>query len=297
MKRNEDSPHVIQSIWHKASVYTKEEAADWCEEHDFTVDVYRSKDDDEGNVLYHIHAQFDPDEAVDDSWGFISETFPDGISASVCQRKEKVMRQKVVPGQMVYTKGTQSADDPFEFIMSDETVDRMGDIIVAKGWQLDDFQSNPIALGYHKHDNPIGTWENVRIVGKKLRGKLKLAAAGTSAEIDTIRSLLEQRILKAVSVGFMPEEYEPIDENADKFWGPFKFLKTVLHECSVVAVPANPNALAVGKSFGIEETRFRKLFCQCDSIGQNAAPLAKIEKALGTASLIAGRPISTKPVH
>ena len=61
-------------------------------------------------------------------------------------------------------------------------------------------------------------------------GKLKLAAAGTSAEIDTIRSLIEQRILKAVSVGFSPIDYEPMEKG-------IRFKKQFLHECSLVAVP------------------------------------------------------------
>ena len=281
MRKSADNPLVIQAIWHKASLFTKQEAADWCKDHDFKTDTYRSREDDDGEVTHHIHAQFDPSDAIEDSWKTISDDFPDGITASLCQRKEKVMDMK-------FTKGTQSADDPMEFIMSDESVDRMGDVIVAKGWELGEFKKNPIALWGHDHKSPIGTWENVRVVGKKLLGKLKLAKQGTSAEIDTIRSLIEQRILKSVSVGFMPIEYEKMNEDASEFWGPFKFLKSTLHETSLVSVPANPNALAVGKSFGIGETRFRKLFCTNETKGQNAAPLSRIEKALGTASKIAG---------
>jgi len=197
---------------------------------------------------------------------------------------------------MKYTKGVQSADDPFTFVMSDETVDRMGDVIVAKGWDLSEFKKNPIALWGHDHRSPIGTWERVRIEGKRLMGRLKLAAEGTSAEIDTIRSLMEQRILKAVSVGFMPDEYEERKDGKGNFLG-ITFTKTVLHETSLVSVPANPNAIAVGKSFGIEENQFRELFCQSDTKGQNAAPVAKIDKALGTASLIAGCPKLLKNIH
>jgi HK97 family phage prohead protease len=152
-----------------------------------------------------------------------------------------------------FTKGTQSKDDPFEFVMSDESVDRMGDVIQADGWSLKEFKKNPIALLGHSPDKPIGAWENVRIEGTKLIGRLVLAAAGTSAEIDTVRSLVEQRILKAVSVGFSPLEYTQRDD------GGYNFIKQALHECSLVSIPANPNALAIAKSFGADQAFINKL--------------------------------------
>jgi HK97 family phage prohead protease len=148
-----------------------------------------------------------------------------------------------------HTKGVQSADDPFEFVMSDESVDRVGDVIRAKGWDLQDFQKNPVALWGHNHDKPIGVWENVRVAGKRLVGRLKLAKQGTSAEIDTIRSLVEQRIIKSVSVGFQPVDAKPLKS------GGYEFISQKLHECSLVAVPANANALAIAKSFGADASK------------------------------------------
>ena len=37
-----------------------------------------------------------------------------------------------------------------EFVLSDETPDRLGDIIMAAGWDLSAFQKNPIALFGHR---------------------------------------------------------------------------------------------------------------------------------------------------
>ncbi len=147
--------------------------------------------------------------------------------------------------------GTQSDDDPFTFVMSDETVDRVGDVIRADGWQLAAFKKNPIALFGHEHNFPIGTWKNVRVEGKRLLGELKLAAEGTSARIDEIRGLLAQRILKAVSVGFRIKEYEPMDEKDP--YGAWDIKKAELHETSVVSVPANPSAVMLAKSLGVSD--------------------------------------------
>jgi len=162
----------------------------------------------------------------------------------------------------VFKAGHQSEDDPLDFVLSDESVDRMNDVIRADGWKLKQFKQNPIALFGHSHDQIIGVWENVRVEGKKLMGRLKLAAPGTSDLIDTVRSLIDQRILKAVSVGFQAEEANP------RKGGGFDFTKSILHEVSVVAVPANANALR--KAMQVINPELAKLLVESDT--GNGAP-------------------------
>ena len=53
------------------------------------------------------------------------------------------------------------------FVMSDETPDRMDDIIMSDGWDLQHFNKNPIALFNHKSDFPIGKWKNLRVDNKQ----------------------------------------------------------------------------------------------------------------------------------
>lgn len=151
--------------------------------------------------------------------------------------------------QMIFK--TVASDGGLEFVLSDETVDRYGDIIEAKGWVLTNFKKNPIALFAHSGVFPIGTWSNLRVEGSKLIGKLNLAARGTSARIDELISLVEQGILRAVSVGFVPIKSEPI--NPDRPYGPQKYTKQELIETSLVSVPANPAALALAKSLNISD--------------------------------------------
>ena len=143
-----------------------------------------------------------------------------------------------------------------EFVLSDETSDRMGDIIMSDGWDLSNFKKNPIALFGHRSDFPIGTWKNVRVVDKQLRGFLELAPEGTSDRIDEIRALIDAGVLKAVSVGFRPKESKPRPETD---YGVF-FTKSELVETSLVSVPANPNALAVAKSLKISSATLDLVF-------------------------------------
>lgn len=133
-----------------------------------------------------------------------------------------------------------------DFVLSDDTSDRYGDVIEAKGWNLKNFNNNPIALFNHNPDFPIGTWKNVRVVGKQLVGTLKLAPKGVSQRIDEIIGLVEAGVLRAVSVGFLPEEYEQLGKGHG-----VRYTKQQLAETSLVSIPANPNALAVAKSMGV----------------------------------------------
>jgi HK97 family phage prohead protease/HK97 family phage major capsid protein len=146
------------------------------------------------------------------------------------------------------------------FVLSDQSVDRMGDIIMADGWKLSNFKRNPIALGFHRSDFPIGTWKNLRVDGTELRGELELAPEGTSPRIDEIRRLVDAKVLRAVSVGFRPIKHEPLDPK--DVWSGERFLEQELVECSLVSVPANANAIAVAKSLQISSETMDVVFAE-----------------------------------
>jgi len=149
-------------------------------------------------------------------------------------------------------KATASATaDGMEFVLSDATVDSYGDIVEPSGWDLKRFKQNPIALFGHSSAFPIGRWADVRVEDGKLKGRLEMAKAGTSYRLDELRRLIEQGILRAVSVGFRPLKAEPIDK--EKPYGPQRYMKQELLETSLVSVPANPAALAVAKGMKISD--------------------------------------------
>lgn len=155
-------------------------------------------------------------------------------------------------------KATAGAADGMEFVLSDATVDSYGDIVEPSGWDLKRFKKNPIALFGHSNGFPIGTWEDVRVEDGKLKGRLVMAKAGTSYRLDELRRLVEQGILRAVSVGFRPIKAEPI--SADKPYGGQRYLKQELLETSLVSVPANPAALAVAKGLKISDDTMTMVF-------------------------------------
>lgn len=179
----------------------------------------------------------------------------------------------------MHYRATAAAGDGMEFVISDGSLDRHGTRINPKGWSLDNFKRNPIALFGHSGGFPIGRWENVRIEKDRLVGKLVMAADGTSERIDELRRLIEQGILRAVSVGFSVLEWgQPGKSN-------FDIEKQELHEASLVSVGSNTNAIAAARSLNISESTIRLAFGEhaepgrkVVSPGRNAVTSPKIER-------------------
>lgn len=179
---------------------------------------------------------------------------------------------------MIVHKTVASNGDGLEFVLSDATVDRYGDIVEPSGWDLRNFKKNPIALFGHSASFPIGRWENIRVEGGKLVARLQLAAKGTSARIDELIGLVEQGILRAVSVGFRPLASEPVDK--EKPFGAQRYTKQELLETSLVSVPANPAALSLVKSLNVSDETMSLVFGEqavtkphdMGSTGEQAAP-------------------------
>ncbi len=143
-----------------------------------------------------------------------------------------------------------AGENPLIFVMSDASVDRMGDVIEQNGWVLRNFKNNPMALFNHDSDMPIGRWKNVRVEGGQLIGELEFGPEGACPITDKMRSFVAAGMMRAVSVGFRPLVAEPLDGSKV---GGVRFKASELMECSLVSIPANPNALAVAKSLNLSD--------------------------------------------
>lgn len=147
---------------------------------------------------------------------------------------------------IVHKKAPGARVEGLTFVLSDATVDRYGDVVEPRGWDLRNFNLNPIALFNHNSDFPIGKWKNLRVENEQLVGDLEPARQGTSDRIDELLSLIEQGILRATSVGFRPIESEPRQGGKG-----MRYKRQELLETSVVSVPALPTAIAVARSMNI----------------------------------------------
>jgi hypothetical protein len=159
----------------------------------------------------------------------------------------------VIIHKVLGTQAIQKAADGsgYRFVISSEEPDLVNDIVVQAGMRPVS-ERIPAQVDHSgKMVDMIGTWGNLKTVGKKTFADLNLFEEGTSKMADMVRKLMDQKVRLGASIGFMPEEYEPIEG------GGFKFLKSILHEVSVVVTPAHPEALSLAKSFGIDPERLR----------------------------------------
>lgn len=127
----------------------------------------------------------------------------------------------------------------FEVIATTESVDRQGESILLKGWDIKNYMNNPVILWGHDYWSlPIGKATEVNIEGDKMVIKGIFASTEFAQEV---RKLYDEGIVKTVSVGFIPLEKQG---NV--------ITKAELLELSFVPVPANPDALSLQKMQKVE---------------------------------------------
>ena len=122
---------------------------------------------------------------------------------------------------------------------STAAIDRMGDIVEPAGWRLDEYRRNPVVLAGHDHSQPVARATRVAVEREALVADIAFPEAGISPDADRTWALVQAGILGAVSVGFQPIRSKPLPN------GGTAYLEQTLLEISVVAVPANPQALIV----------------------------------------------------
>jgi len=182
------------------------------------------------------------------------------------------------------------SDSCLDFVSSDETLDRYNEIISANGWQLANYQRNPVFQNAHQYGDIIFT------LGRAVITEIRVGTTSTSSSYLYQRiqfacdvnpmariayGLYVGKFLNAVSVGFVPLRW--VDGNGKEYSAksssssqsetlniergtlnstpaPYrrKYLEQELLEVSAVGIPANPNALALAfKSGAVDKSDLR----------------------------------------
>ena len=106
------------------------------------------------------------------------------------------------------TKRVKTAKETsFSFVASSDNVDRMGDILNHSGWELDNFERNPVILFNHDSRSlPIGKG-SVDIIDGQLMIDVEFDEKDDFAR--QIKSKVDGGFLNAVSVVFNPVPLPP----------------------------------------------------------------------------------------
>lgn len=127
------------------------------------------------------------------------------------------------------------------FVISDESVNSYGKVILTDGIDISQFERNPVMLYMHERATVVGRWENIRKEEKKI---LADAVFDDSTPLGVqVKSQVEKGFLRSASGNFRIIEEKTID-------GVDTVTKCELLEVSIVDIPGNNNALKLYRKNG-----------------------------------------------
>jgi HK97 family phage prohead protease len=118
---------------------------------------------------------------------------------------------------------------------------------VPSGIDLTAFRQNPVILRDHDSSKVVGTATQIGLVpgGNAIAIRIQFAPLGISPDADVARGLAKSGALRALSAGIDPIDVEPIRGSG----GGVRVLSAELLEVSLVAVPADADALVTARSY------------------------------------------------
>jgi len=144
-------------------------------------------------------------------------------------------------------------DGVLEGWLTTPVIDRYNEVVLPQGAVLDNFKKNPVMLWRHNGEEPIGIWEDLEVTEKGIKGRGRFAARPEGWEgvwfPDKVKALVQQGVVKGISIGFFPIEYREPDPEKEPQWKGVRriYTKWELAEASIVPVPAAPDALIFSK--------------------------------------------------
>jgi hypothetical protein len=93
-----------------------------------------------------------------------------------------------------------------EVVASTSALDSHGTVL-KQNWRLGRFLANPVVLWSHVHGElPLARAEDVRVENGQLVMRLVFATREANPKAEQVMRLLQERVLNAVSVGFVPHD-------------------------------------------------------------------------------------------
>jgi len=139
------------------------------------------------------------------------------------------------------------------FIASTSDTDRYGDVVDQASWDLANYNANPVVQIDHDYcvESTVGLGKaTIGDVDGKPALMLEMVKWSEREMAQEVKMDVEAGILSAVSVGFRPgravarRTYQPEDPLYAEDGG-YVYFDCELLEVSIVAIPANPKAVAV----------------------------------------------------
>lgn len=153
---------------------------------------------------------------------------------------QEAIANAIINTKVFDTKADDKDSGTFKVVITSEVVDRDGEIIRLGGWDFENFMKNPVVLrGHRYYDLPVAKATGLSVKDGQVISTGVFAPADANPMGQQIRKLYEWWFINAVSVWF-----KVIKRNPDNR---YIIEEAELLEYSFVTVPANPEALGMGK--------------------------------------------------
>ncbi|WP_165027053.1 hypothetical protein [Dysgonomonas sp. ZJ279] len=139
----------------------------------------------------------------------------------------------------------------YDFIITDESVNRYKWRLLVAGIDLSGFIKNPVCCVQHAMDMiPVGKWKNIRVEGQELKGTVEF----DPNDPDAVKLFWKYKdgFMNAVSLHVLPIE---VSSNTKLLLPDQKYptlIKSELLEISIVTVPGQKNAVKLSTPEGTE---------------------------------------------
>jgi len=141
-----------------------------------------------------------------------------------------------------------------------ETIDRDGEVLISQGMDAGEYEKNPVVFYNHDYAQPIGKITDIRRAKGKIDASIEFAQRpegfNGSYFPEFVESLVDQGIVKGISVGFVPlpggvrkasaKDQEDYGDTVRQVYSKWKLL-----EVSVAPLPANATALVSAVRKGV----------------------------------------------
>ena len=139
-----------------------------------------------------------------------------------------------------------------DFVVSNGSVDRDGDIIDPAGWVLDDYVKNPVVLWGHNSTAPaVAQAIEIGVQNDALVARAQFPSREESASAFELFQLYAGGYMRAVSAGFQVKSASDILDDDGRYRGMHSH-EHDLWEFSLVTIPSNREALVKAKSADID---------------------------------------------
>ena len=158
------------------------------------------------------------------------------------------------------TAEIQSSAKGFTAVITAETIDRDGEVLIPSGMNSKEFERNPTLFWNHDYAEPVGKNVGLKRREKDIVGEFVFAKRpdGYTGDFfpEVAAALVGQGIVNGVSVGYVPEEggiRRATDIDRKKYGGNVStiYSRWKLLEVSLAPLQANPEALITAVKKGL----------------------------------------------